>query len=167
MQILETKLWETHHPPIPILQSHIPYHYMDGINITTVNGSDSNKTGFTRKETKETLFWWRQNLNATLSRDSYGWHYCGDAYMCSCRAWRLSSCVGTGHSLQNTQREQEKKNNSIRSHPNYCTNTSLQPWEPSTVMWPYIKKWHEEYSVNSYEIHYDHNTENICELRCN
>ena len=29
---------------------------MDGINITTANGSDSNKTGFTRKETKETLF---------------------------------------------------------------------------------------------------------------
>lgn len=28
----------------------------DGINSTTVNGSDNNKTGFTRKETKETWF---------------------------------------------------------------------------------------------------------------
>ena len=33
-----------------------------------------------------------------------------------------------------THREsKKKKNNSIRSHPNYCTSTLLQPWEPSTV----------------------------------
>jgi hypothetical protein len=34
-----------------------------------------------------------------------------------------------------THRESKKKeNNYIRSHPQYCTNMKLQPWEPSTVM---------------------------------
>jgi hypothetical protein len=34
----------------------VPYYYMNGINVTTANGSDINRTIFTFKKTKETLF---------------------------------------------------------------------------------------------------------------